>query len=250
MKTACTTCLGLVLVLVLAPFALAQADQDGAAAERLFASAFSDGLDGAERVDRLEKVAKEHSSSAWADDALWLLGEAAYQQGRWRHAAHYWQYLMNRRPETHLEAFTQSLDIYRGSAIPETWRLLEVEGKAYTRSRESVREGEHIYARTRAVNAVAIVLWDRIGRCYESLDRAGLARAAYRKGIACTPEGSRWRKRFQDRIEQLPEPPRVAAPSEEDTRLTADVTDSQTSPPVAGEAMVPTTSEAVEQDAE
>ncbi|MFO8007227.1 MAG: hypothetical protein R6V05_05755 [Candidatus Brocadiia bacterium] len=173
--------------------------------EALFERAFAADTGPLQRVRLLESLAKEHPLCAWSDDALWVLGEAARQQGNLPLMARYWQYLMTCQPDVDLEERTTELTVYRTSAVPQVRRLLVVEGKAYVRHQPRVTDGGnwHVVENARRLNVVPMIVWGDLAAFYEQAGRPKLALKAYRRAMQCAPADCMWLQAYRGRIRQI-----------------------------------------------
>jgi len=168
-----------------------------------FRGAFGEDVEPAERVCMLEHLAKEHPDSRWADDALWVLGEAARQQGLHGRVAYYWQYLMGARPVVELERFTCGLEVYEASGLPQIMLYLEATGASYVPGTGVAKRDDLVLLDARPSNPVPMRVWEGLARAYEGLGEAGLALRAYRRAVEAAPASSPWSEGFQDSIERL-----------------------------------------------
>ncbi len=181
---------------------------DRSPAEALFRRALArEGLEARERVRLLEKVAKEHPGSKWADDAVWVLGEAARQQNRIGCVLRYWQYLMGRWPEARLEEYTRSHRIFRDSEMPVIEAILRVQGVGYLRREEArvdnTRGSLHLFRNADRFNCLPMTVWTELGKCYEQLERPRLALLCYRRGLDASAAAGSLRKRCERDVERL-----------------------------------------------
>jgi hypothetical protein len=156
-----------------------------------------------ERVEALERFAIEHPKSAWCDDAIWMLGEAARQQGRACRVVYYWQYLMGAHPDVRLEEFTRSLAIYRASGLPQVTLYLELTGKQYVRAEGTVEQGGRRLVDVRPLNPVPAFVWAGLASSYEAMGRRPLAARAWAQARDAMPAGSPWRKDYEARLARL-----------------------------------------------
>ena len=205
------------------------AEQD--APEALFRRAFAEKCRPTDRIRLLERIAREHSDSKWADDALWALGEIARQHRLVRRVFYYWQFMMTRDETPELEEFTRTLALYRRSSLFRARYLLDAEGNSYImipqRSAKS-QDGDSALRADgagpqpvryvcRPFNAVPMVVWAELGACYEQLSRPRLALDAYRKALDCAPRSGRWPAVYRKRVERLEELVAVLPPGKVDT---------------------------------
>ena len=222
----------LALLGTLAASALAQTDEAPPAdVGKMFRRVFTETMKPVERVQALERIVKEHPDSEWADDALWVLGEAARRQQLAYRVVYYWQYMMARPAQPRLEAFTRTLPLYRKSSLSRVVFLLEAEGvsllptPAAPPPRKSTDEGasapqqvtrtrERLFLGCRPFNAVPMVVWAELGACYEQVKKPRLALRAYRKALKAAPGTGRWPEnyracveRLEKRVALLPPPP-------------------------------------------
>jgi hypothetical protein len=225
-------------------------------AEALFHSAFEQDLAPADRVKVLERIVKEHAESPWADDALWVLGEAARRQRLCLRVVYYWQFLVSRWPAAHLEDYTRSLDFYRLSPVDALQRLLEAEGTLYTPQPGRIIPGKEaqafVYKNAAAFNCVPMLVWEELGDCYSQLDKPDLSAAAYARALAASPVGGQLSQRFRDRITRKqeleharaaggPAAPAEAAQAPDDAPTQSDASgqpDDGTAPPAVRQAAV------------
>ncbi len=194
----------------------AAAQTDAEPPKAVFERAFARETGPVERVRLLECLAKEHPACSWSDDALWILGEAARQQGNTALMARYWQYLVTSRPDVKLEEATCELAVYRASAVPQVRHLLVAEGKAYVRQHPRVIDGGdwHVVQNARRLNVVPMVVWGDLAAFYEKMGRPRLALKAYRRAMQSAPAECMWLEAYRSRSRQidqaLAEPPRAA----------------------------------------
>lgn len=196
---------GLILALVLSA-AAAWGEDEPSEAEAKFRAAFADTIGPRERVEALEKVAKDHPDSPWADDALWALGEAARQQRMATRTIYYWQYLMGCRPDFRLEDFTRRQAVYRRSPLPGLLYLLRVDGSAYSRSEAKVVSGEggrsFVYKNVETFDPAPLLVWEGLGDGYRRLKRPLLAAKAYAKAVELAPEKGEWAVGYRQRLKE------------------------------------------------
>ena len=147
-----------------------------------------------ETTELLERVVREYPESPWADDALWLLGELAHQEGESERVAYYWEYLMSARRDVHLEGPTRRLTLYRRSGLPQVRKLLEVEGLAFQRTDNGALAVEF--------NAVPMTVWSGLGECYDALGLPEAAVGACDRALKAAPEGGHWRERCQQALQE------------------------------------------------
>jgi len=190
-----------------------------AEAGKAFRAVFQGEMETAEQVKELERIVKEYPETGWDDDALWVLGEVARQDGRVDRVLYYWQYLMTRPVEPKLEEYTRTLVLYRKSSLYRVQFLLEAEGNAYVRpapgepttrqafslvaTGPSHRGGERIMLGCRRFNAVPMVVWAELGDCYERMGLLAAALRAHRKSVELSPEKGRWHKNYSERVARL-----------------------------------------------
>ncbi len=215
MRTYAPFCIGLLLALA-ATAAAAEGPQKPDQAQALFRSAFEQQLEPDRRVQVLERIVKEHPESPWADDALWVLGEAARRQQLPRRVLYYWQFLMARWPGVHLEDYTRSLEFYRLSPVGGIEHLLEAEGTLYSRRPGRVIPGNEAdsfaYSNAVAFNPAPMLVWEELGDCYARLGKRDLAAAAYRRALAAAPVSGSLSGRFRQRMGGKLEAERAEAP--------------------------------------
>ncbi len=196
----------ILLTLLAAGDASRAPDETGPGA--LFRRAFAEGpLRHAERVRLLERIAKEHGDSEWADDAVWVLGEAARRKERLERVIYYWQFLLGRWPGARLEDYTRSLQVYRDSPMPAIDSILRAEGQGYVRRQEPVIEDSggsiHLLRNAQRFNALPMTVWTELAECYRRLDRPRLALRCYRQALRAAPSGGSLRRRCQQNVERL-----------------------------------------------
>ncbi len=174
--------------------------------EVLFRSAFEQQLSPDRRVQVLERVVKEHPESPFADDALWVLGEAARRQQITMRVLYYWQFLVARWPAIHLEDYTRSLDFYRASPVGSIQHLLEMEGTLFTPQPGRIVTGvgaeSFAYSNAAAFNPAPMLVWEELGDCYARLGKPALAATAYGRSMAVSPAGGKLSGRFRDRLNE------------------------------------------------
>ncbi len=174
-------------------------------AEALFRSAFDPELEPPERVERLEQVIKEHRDSAWADDALWVLGEAARRRKAHERVAYYWQLLVARADELHLEEYTTGLAIYRESALPAVRYLLRMEGTVYRPATVDVITSDaadmFLYTNVEPYAPEPVLIWEALGDAYLELNRPQLAVKAYARARELLPGSGRWALGYRQRLD-------------------------------------------------
>lgn len=169
-----------------------------------FRAAFEEGVPPVRSARILVRLVKEHPRSEWADDALWVLGEAARRQKRPDRVVYFWQYLMASKPDAELEEFTRSLELYRRSPLGSIMVVLEAEGTAYVPDAEAKAQGRAFFV-AKPFNAVPMSVWEELGRSYLRLGKPSLALKAYQRALACAPEHGRWKGRYRTRIRTLAE---------------------------------------------
>jgi tetratricopeptide (TPR) repeat protein len=171
--------------------------------EEVFRHAFTQEMTPAERVQALERLVKEHSDSKWADDALWVLGEAARQQGLSQRVVYYWQYLTGSKPDMELEQFTKSQDLYRRSGLAEVTYYLQATGFGYVPQEGLAAKDGTYFVNAKPVNPAPMLVWGGLAHAYEDLGQPRLALKAYRKALECAPAAGPWTRSYQDRVERL-----------------------------------------------
>jgi len=198
-----------VLVFAAVP-ARAAAPPDGQEAEevgRMFGQVWAEEIPPTEKVRLLESVVKDHPDSRWADDALWVLGEAARQEGLSGRMMHYWQYMLSARPDVRLENFTRQLPLYRRSGLPQVEMLLVTEGRSFVRGRpDVVNDGEapmFLMRNAKRFNAVPMTVWGELAKCYRQRGRLSLALKAYRKALEVAPESGRLRAAYMQEMRDV-----------------------------------------------
>lgn len=172
-------------------------------AERAFRVAFGPEVSPTQCTALLEQLAKEHADSKWADDALWVLGEAARQQGLPQRVIYYWQFLMARRPDVDLEEFTRGLDIYRASGLPQVEQYLQATGLGYVIEEGTAKREGVVFINARRFNAVPMTVWEGLARSYEAFGKPALALKAYRRALSLAPAAGPWGKTYQERANRL-----------------------------------------------
>jgi len=179
------------------------AETPGDDVERTFRGAFTDEMAPVERVRVLERLAKEHPDSKWAADALWVLGEAAREQGLPERVVYYWQYLMGSDPEVELQPFTRSQPIYLNSGLPPVSYYLSATGLGYAPHEGlAAKDGTYFY-NAKPFNPAPMLVWDGLGHAYEDLGRTELALKAYKKALECAPTGGPWVSIYQGNVDRL-----------------------------------------------
>jgi len=173
------------------------------AVEQGFRNALTREMTPAERVQVLERLAKEHPDSKWADDALWVLGEAARQQGLAQRVVYYWQYLIGSKPDVELEEFTRSQELYRRSGLAQAAYYLQATGLNYLPQEGMASMGGTYFVNAKPFNAVPMFVWDGLAHAYQDLGRPKLALKAYRKALECAPAAGPWTRSYLDRVETL-----------------------------------------------
>jgi hypothetical protein len=166
------------------------------APESLFAEAFAPDVGPDDSRMCLERIVKESPDSEWADDALWVLGEAARQQGQPRRVAYYWQYLMAVHPEPHLEELTRSLPLYQRSGLPQVELYMRRTGQSYVRSEGRLREGNRELLNVKPFSPLPMLVWAELGKTYEHMGRLTLSRKAFARAQTSAPTGGQWRQNY------------------------------------------------------
>lgn len=222
----------LVYLAVLAASAAAPTLTDQPAAddaEPIFRRALTEPMEPRQRVRDMERIVKEFSDSRWADDALWVLGETARQQGLTGRVLYYWQCLVTRKSPLKLEEFTTTSGVYRTSSLRAVQLLLETEGTAFVpRVEQPAEQGEEadagggpedvsqtgrLWLWCKPFNAAPMVVWAELGDSYERLRKHELALGAYRKALELAPETGRWPVTYRERIRRLEEVVKLRAES-------------------------------------
>jgi len=187
----------------------ARATESDLEPEKAFRRALIGKMEPGERVRLLESIPKEHPASKWADDALWVLGEAARQEGSVVKTLHYWQHMMTGWPRVRLEDYTQTTEIYRTSNLPQVESLLVWEGRAYERGEASlVGAGparSYMVNNATRFNPVPMTVWAELAECYEEFDRPRLAFRAYRKALQAAPPQGLLAQTYLSRMEDMQE---------------------------------------------
>jgi tetratricopeptide (TPR) repeat protein len=199
---ACILALVLLAVGPLPARALAAEEQPDEA-QAVFQSAFGEGVGPAERVRTLERLVKEHAESRWADDALWVLGEAARQQGLPGRVVYYWQYLTGMRPGVELESFTRDLQVYQASGVPQLLLYLQATGASYVQGTGLSTRGDTVLVNARAFDPVPMRVWEGLARAYESLGEPRLALRAYGRALEAAPAVGPWAGDLQENTQRL-----------------------------------------------
>jgi len=178
-----------------APVCYAAAERTEEEARKKYASAFDRGLKIKRRVEILEAVVKDYSDTAWADDALWLLGEVADRYGYPKRAVHFRRQLVGRDLVPRLEAFTQAQPVYRRSRIPQILFVLERGGYAY-----AVRGDK-----TFKFNPLPVATHEELAQGYLELGMTEQALEHYRGALAATPAGCIFADIYSRRIDEIEE---------------------------------------------
>ncbi|MHC4592359.1 MAG: tetratricopeptide repeat protein, partial [Planctomycetota bacterium] len=189
------------LLALASPAPAAPAEEPGAGPEATFRWAFTDAISPEVRVRTLERVVIEHPDSPWADDALWVLGEAARRQGLHQRVVYYWQYLMGVRPDVALEEFTCSLGIHRTSQLAQVY--VEGTGLSYRRQGGVTSQGGKVFVNVQPYSPAPMLVWEGLADCYEQLGKPELALKAYRAALESAPGGGQWAPLYRKGIERL-----------------------------------------------
>jgi len=168
-----------------------------AEAQKQFEQAFDLGLKLKKRVEILQKVVSEYPESAWADDALWALGEIASRYGFEKYAVRFRQELVERKDTPKLERFTGTTWIYHQSRIPGVLWILERTGHRYRREKMSEK--------AIAFNPLPMVVNEDLALAYRQRGKPEEALNYYRKALTCAPEGGLFASIYQRRIKRLEE---------------------------------------------
>jgi tetratricopeptide (TPR) repeat protein len=170
-----------------------------------FLTGLAPGCPPGERVSVMERIVKEFPDSDWADDALWVLGEACRQQRNLTGALRYWQYLVSRWPEVELEGETRVLDLFQASSAAWSEFLLTVEGLSFRpdtpRANVDPASGTYLTHSAAKVNTVPMAVWYDLGQVYEGLGCHEVASRAYRRARALVPAGCRLAEMYQTRAD-------------------------------------------------
>ena len=162
-------------------------------ARNKYASAFDRGLNIKRRVEILEAVVKDYSDTAWADDALWVLGEVADSYGYPKRAIHFRRQLVGGDMIPRLEAFTQAQPVYRRSRIPQILFVLERSGLTF-----AVR-GE----KTLKFNPLPMATHEELAVGYLQLGMTEQALEHYRGALAATPAECIFADIYSRRVDEL-----------------------------------------------
>ena len=184
-------CLGVVSSAVL----MAADEATEEEARQLYEGAFSEGLKVAERLEALEQVAKDYADTAWADDALWVLGEVARKRRDSRRAVLFGRQLLEREVPPSLEPFTEQQAIYARSRLPRVLFLLGRTGHLY----------RHEGAKAIAIpfDPLQMVVSEGLALQYEKLGLHELALKEYRRAIAAAPPGGMFARIYVRRADRL-----------------------------------------------
>lgn len=194
----------LMVLLLAAPAVRPEPAQETAGdPEAAFRLGFAEELSPGERVQALERVVKEHPEGKWADDALWVLGEAARQQELDRRVVYYWQLLMAARPAVELEEFTRGRPVYQASGLPQVVFFLETAGMTYVREDGTFTRSDRVFLNVRRFNPVPMLVWEGLGRSYQTLEKLDLALKAYRKALESAPPRGPWGRKYAQSIEKV-----------------------------------------------
>lgn len=183
----------------------AAAEEPGAGSEAVFRGAFSEAVSPEVRVRTLERVVIEYPDSPWADDALWVLGEAARRQGLHQRVVYYWQYLMGVRPDVALEDYTRSLEIHRTSELAQALLYVEGTGLSYRRQGGVTSRGGKVFVNVEPYSPAPMLVWEGLADCYEQLGKPELALKAYRAALESAPDGGQWAPLYRRQIQRLEE---------------------------------------------
>ena len=159
-----------------------------------------------ERVAALKQIVKEHPDSAWADDALWLLGEAARKEERWDGVVRYWHVLMAGKRKAELEDLTKSLPVYKASGLPQVSFYVARMGLKYVYKggvRVKSRQGGRLFYDVEPFNPLPMAVWAGLGRAYDALEKPSLSLKSYRKAAKSAPSAGPWRRRYEERVRDL-----------------------------------------------
>jgi len=163
------------------------------AARELFASAFAQAIEAPTRIEALERVASDFHSTAWADDALWVLGEVAHLSGHPERAIAYRQKLVDEFSPPGLEEFTKGLPPYQGSDLQRVTHVLELTGKLH------YRQGR----RTLVYNPLPMVTHDQLARAFLTAGRYEEALEHYENARSLAPIGSLYEQVYDRSIEDV-----------------------------------------------
>lgn len=144
---------------------------------KVFAGAFREDLTPAERIDIMRSIARDHSRSRWADDALWILAQVATIRHDPARSILLRQQLLDRAESVSLEKLTMGRPIYRRSRLPEVEFLLQQTGHLY-----SGKPGH-----TTRLNVMPIVLHEELGSAYQKLRMFRSAAREYRAAAKLVP---------------------------------------------------------------
>ena len=180
----------MVLALVsLAPFVMAQHDDERADPGKVYKDIMLKELDLEEQLIGLAQLVKEHPRCIWADDALWALGELCSQKKRRKDALKYKLELVVRYPQCNLEPLTETLKVYRKSFIPPLKQAYREMGQVVARQgrRVAVVGGSE---RVHVVNPVLPAVHHDVALLYERQSDFINAARHYKKCLAkLPPEG-------------------------------------------------------------
>ena len=195
----CMKSVALLLALCLAVGSAIPSMADDEATEKeawqLYRGVFEEGLEPAERIETLERVATDYPDTAWADDALWVLSEVARKRGDARRAILFERQLLERDAAPSLETFTLRQNIYARSRLPHVLFVLDRTGTLYRHEEEKVI----------VFDPLLMVIREDLASQYEKQDIEELAVGEYRRAIAAAPPDCVFRaiyKRRADRIEK------------------------------------------------
>ena len=185
--------LALCVCMVAVPLARAADDAAEEEARKLYVSAFREGLEPAKRLEALEKVARDYADSRWADDALWVLAQAADHDDDVRRAVLMRRQLLERTAPPSLEPYTQTLPVYDQSRIPRVIFLLERTGDRYS------NDGKHVIS----FNPLPMVTSEELALSYERLEMYELALQEYRRAIQASPPEGLFARIYARRVQEL-----------------------------------------------
>ncbi len=182
------------------PAGHARAGEDASPAE-LYRRALVEPMPAAERVRLLELLVREHEESAWADDALWLLGECARQRGDARRVVYYWQLLAGRGGVLKLDELTRAQIPYRLSRAAQATFYLEATGQRYVAGSGGAAGGALIKAEP--VDVAMMTVWEGLAHAYLALGRPSLALGAYGAALGHAPPRSPWADQYREAVARL-----------------------------------------------
>lgn len=164
-------------------------------ARQLYQGVFEEGLNAKERIETLGRVATDYSDTVWADDALWVLCEAARKRRDSHGAILFGRQLLARDVAPSLEPFTRGQRIYARSRLPHVLFVLDRTGALYGHQEEKVI----------VFDPLVMIIREDLAAQYEKQKLHKLAVKEYRLAIAAAPPDCVFRAiytRRADRIEK------------------------------------------------